>query len=111
MPVLHLSLPAKPSLFPTSAGTGINAGAQGIGSVFPLFYGCEIPLQGNSSPQWQLLSKGVFIGSLVHENTFGSKTLLGIFGVHPYTLALSWTWECPSPTPFRTHGISSCYET
>lgn len=44
MPVLHLSLPAKPSLFPTSAGTGINAGAQGIGSVFPLFYGCEIPL-------------------------------------------------------------------
>lgn len=44
VPVLHLSLPAKPSLFPTSAGTGINAGAQGIGSVFPLFYGYEIPL-------------------------------------------------------------------
>lgn len=47
----------------------------------------------------------------MHENRFVSKALLQIFGARPYTLALSWLWECPALTLFHALGIFSCYET
>lgn len=43
--------------------------------------------------------------------TFVSKALLQIFEARPYTLALSWLWECPALTLFHELGIFSCYET
>lgn len=37
----------------------------------------------------QMQSKGVFAGSLVHENRFVSKGFLRVFGTRLYSLALS----------------------
>lgn len=47
----------------------------------------------------------------MHENRFVNKALLQIFEARPYTLALSWLWECPALTLFHALGIFSCYET